>query len=73
VIEDYLTPRVLADEVERDGLVMTFHANHQPLETHAEALERAGFLVERVREIYDDDDPGWRQVPMFLDYLAVRA
>lgn len=73
VIADYLAERRLSDEIERDGLVMTFNARHFPLAAHAEALEAAGFMLERMREIYDDEDPGWRRVPMFLDYVALKA
>ncbi len=61
--------------VERDGLRMTFLDQHRPLEDYFRALEEAGLLVERLREIPDtSDDEGaarWRRVPLFLHIRAV--
>jgi SAM-dependent methyltransferase len=66
--------------VERDGLEMTFLDAHRPLEDYFGALEDAGFLVERVREIGDDSpEPTrpsvlrWRRIPLFLNVRAVRG
>jgi SAM-dependent methyltransferase len=72
VIESYLERRVFGDEFERAGLAMTFHQNHFILEDYSLALEAAGFLLERVREIYDDEHPRWRRVPLFLHLQAVK-
>src|SRR5262249_15117367 len=47
---DYLQPFLYADTVERDGLSMTFHSRHRPLEAYSVALEDAGFVVEAMRE-----------------------
>jgi SAM-dependent methyltransferase len=65
--------------VERNGLEMTFLDAHRPLEEYFAALERAGFLVERLREIGDEsEDPPWpavlrwRRIPLFLHIRAVR-
>jgi SAM-dependent methyltransferase len=61
--------------VDRDGLQMTFLDEHRPLEQYFHALESAGLLVERLREIPDSsDDEGaarWRRVPLFLHIRAV--
>ena len=34
----------------RDGLTMTFHSQHRPLESYVLALEEAGMLIEALRE-----------------------
>jgi SAM-dependent methyltransferase len=78
--EPYLKPRPLVVPVERDGLTMTFHQVHRPLETYVGALEDAGFALEALREPVPDDehirfDPRmarWRVVPAFLHVRAVR-
>jgi SAM-dependent methyltransferase len=64
--------------VERDGLEMTFLDAHRPLEDYSRALEHAGFLVERVREVEDTtEEPAhqsilrWRRIPLFLHIRAV--
>jgi SAM-dependent methyltransferase len=64
--------------VERGGLEMTFLDAHRPLEDYVLSLERAAFLVERVREIEDStenpDRPAvlrWRRIPLFLHIRAV--
>jgi hypothetical protein len=64
--------------VERDGLEMTFLDAHRPLEDYSRALEDAGFLVERVREVEDTTEapahpsiPRWRRIPLFLHIRAV--
>jgi SAM-dependent methyltransferase len=65
--------------VERDGLRMTFLDAHRSLEEYSRALESAGFLLERLREIPDETpDPvprrsmlRWRRIPLFLHLRAV--
>ena len=63
--------------VERDGLSMTFLDAHRPLEDYFRALEEAGFLVERVREVADSGVAAppsalrWRRIPLFLNLRAV--
>jgi SAM-dependent methyltransferase len=39
-----------ADPVESNGLTMTFHSVDRPLEYYTLALERAGFVIEAMRE-----------------------
>jgi SAM-dependent methyltransferase len=46
----YWTTRRLTDTEERDGLCMTFHAQHRPMEAYFEALDGAGLLTETIRE-----------------------
>ena len=66
--------------VERDGLEMTFLDAHRPLEDYFRALEDAGLLVERLREIPDSTDAPaqesflrWRRVPLFLHLRARKS
>jgi SAM-dependent methyltransferase len=73
VVESYLDRRVFVDEADRAGLRMTFHQNHFVLEDYSRALEPAGFLFERFREVYEDGDPRWGRVPLFLHFVAVRS
>jgi hypothetical protein len=72
VIESYLDRRRISDRLERGGLEMTFESIHFTLEDYSRALEAAGFLIERVRELYDDGNPRWRRVPLFLHWTAVK-
>lgn len=46
----YWIERHTSDTEERDGLRMTFHSIHRPLERYFEALEAASLLTEAVRE-----------------------
>ena len=57
----------------RDGLSVCFHSKHRPLETYSRALERAGFLMEAIREPPRPDSGGggrWQRVPLFLHVRA---
>jgi SAM-dependent methyltransferase len=72
VIESYLESRPYTDYLERDGLEMTFHSLHWTLEDYSRAVEAGGFLFRRVQELYDDDNPRWRRVPLFLRLGAVK-
>ena len=60
--------------VERDGLSMTFLDAHRPLEDYFRALEAAGLVVERLRDVPDaSGDEGaarWRRMPLFLHLRA---
>jgi ubiquinone/menaquinone biosynthesis C-methylase UbiE len=76
----YLESRRYHDEVERNGLPMTFHSHHRSLEEYSRALEDAGMLVEAIREVTVDgettltrrDDARWLRIPLFL-HLRARA
>ena len=76
---DYLHAFHYADAVERDGLTMTFNSQHRPLEAYFIALEKAGFLVEALREpglpehaIVTGTGRRWQRVPFFLHLRALR-
>jgi SAM-dependent methyltransferase len=77
---DYLRPFRYSDSVERDGLKMTFHGMHRPLETYFAAFERSGLVVEALREpaipeegLTDDASRRWQRLPLFLHIRARRA
>jgi SAM-dependent methyltransferase len=75
----YLESFTYSDAVERDGLSMTFHSAHRPLQSYFEALEAAGFLIEALREptipedtITRDSSRRWLRVPLFLHLRCLR-
>jgi SAM-dependent methyltransferase len=77
---DYLRPFRYSERVERDGLAMTFHSQHRPIEAYFLALEEAGFLVETLREPGVPEEAlglpsrrRWQRVPLFLHLRARRA
>ena len=80
VIEkSYLDPFRYSDAVEREGLSMTFHGQHRPLEAYFSALEEAGLLVEALREPGIPEDSlsspasrRWQRLPLFLHIRARR-
>jgi SAM-dependent methyltransferase len=47
---NYFEHQRAADSVETDGLTMTFESIDRPLEYYTNALEDAGFVIERLRE-----------------------
>jgi SAM-dependent methyltransferase len=76
----YLETLDYSDAVERDGLSMTFHSQHRPIESYFLALEEAGMLVEALREprvpdrvVKTDRGRRWQRVPLFLHLRARRA
>jgi SAM-dependent methyltransferase len=75
----YLDPAPTADVIERGGIRLTFHSEHRPLEAYSRAAERAGLLIEAVREPRLPDvaagEPSrkrWQRIPMFLHIRAVK-
>lgn len=80
--ETYFGRRWFEGTFQRDGLTMTFHGWSNSLEEYARALERAGFVVEAIREPRlepdagdGEDDPAderWRRIPMFLMLRALK-
>jgi hypothetical protein len=76
----YLESRRYHDEIERNGLPMTFHSQHRSLEEYSRALEDAGMGIEAIREVTVDEataasndrDARWLRVPLFL-HLRARA
>jgi homotetrameric cytidine deaminase len=77
---DYFATRPIVDVRERDGVRMTFHDVHRPLEAYSHALEAAGLLVEAIREPvpppdYVREHPSarrWLTLPCFLHVRALR-
>jgi SAM-dependent methyltransferase len=67
--------------IDRDGIRLTFHSEHRPLESYVQALADAGLLTERIREVRAPDEvvagsPGagrWQRIPMFLHLRAIKA
>jgi SAM-dependent methyltransferase len=70
----YLSTFRFHDEIERDGLTMTFHSAHRSLETYSSAFEAAGFVIEAMREVTEPSPAGrWSRIPLFLDIRASRC
>jgi SAM-dependent methyltransferase len=66
---------------ERDGIRLTFHSEHRPIEAYSRALEASGLLIEAIREVgapqagSPDADPAlhrFRRIPLFLHFRAVK-
>jgi|SRR5215216_34675 len=70
---DYFDRRRYRDEVERDGLRMTFESIHWTLEDYFDAIRTAGFVLDILREINDPDHPRWSRYPLSLHLLATKA
>jgi SAM-dependent methyltransferase len=76
----YLDPHATQDVVERDGVRLTFHSEHRPLEAYSVALQRADLLIEAIREIRvpgelvrnDQAAHRWQRIPLFLHLRAVK-
>ena len=78
ITRSYFDERLRVDVYERDGITMRFVQHHRPLSYYFQALERAGFVVETMREIKANDaltrlSPArarWTKVPIFLHLVA---
>ena len=77
--DSYLDAFHYEDRMERDGVEATFASVHRPLETYADALAAAGFLIELIREPAMPDGAGsgtgerrWQRIPMFMHLRAIR-
>jgi SAM-dependent methyltransferase len=70
--EDYFDRRYYRDDIERDGLKMTFESRHWTLQDYFDALLDAGLLVDGLREIGQDDHPRWSRYPLALHVRAVK-
>jgi hypothetical protein len=73
VIDSYREQRRYADTIERAGLPMTFNSTHFTLEDFWRAFRDARLVVTDLSEGYDDDNPRWSRVPLFLRLAAVRS
>lgn len=74
----YLDTTVYVDELDRDGLSMTFVGEHRPLEHYTTALADAGLLIERLAEpaipaaaLRTPRSRRWQRIPLFLHLRAV--
>lgn len=66
----YLESSAVTWTAARDGVEVTFHSEHRPLEAYGDALERAGLLIEAIREVRK---PGqWERIPLALQIRAVK-
>jgi SAM-dependent methyltransferase len=80
ITESYLDAHPTQDAVERGGIRLTFHSEHRPVEAYSRALERAGLLIEAIREVRAPDEvvarnPAqrrWQRIPLFLHLRAVK-
>jgi SAM-dependent methyltransferase len=77
---DYLRTFKYSESLERDGLAMTFHSQHRPLETYFLALEDAGLVVDALREpgvpeyaVTKAAHRRWQRLPLFLHLRARRV
>lgn len=61
--------RRVSDMASRDGLTMTFHSRHRPLQAYTDALSDAGFLIDRLREPTKEG----HRIPWFLHIRAISA
>jgi SAM-dependent methyltransferase len=71
----YFEQRRERESFERDGHRLTFNSEHRPLESYFSALESAGFVVERLREVPDSTAPPgdrWQRLPLFLQLRALK-
>jgi ubiquinone/menaquinone biosynthesis C-methylase UbiE len=72
VTGSYLHTFRYRDVLERAGMRVTLESEHRPIGWYAEALEQAGFLIERLREVSYDEVPRRRRIPLFLHIRALR-
>jgi RimJ/RimL family protein N-acetyltransferase/SAM-dependent methyltransferase len=69
--ESYTQPKRYVTTRAREGLTMTYHGEHRPLQAYTEALTDAGFVINRLREPTSADTRDkWHRIPLFLHILA---
>ena len=70
--DSYLDEKQTALTFSRNGLTMTFHSRHRPLEAYSRAIERAGLCIEAIREPPSTEKnmsakaKRWTRLPLFL-------
>lgn len=70
----YLDEFAYVDEIDRDGLPMTFHSRHRTIESYSRELERSGFFLNALREVTEEDpEDKWFRVPLFLHISATKS
>jgi len=69
----YFKPELCISSDSRDSLSVTFYREHRPLQNYVQALLEAGFSIDQLHELTDEDEgKPLHLVPMFLDILASR-
>ena len=75
----YLDEFRYSDRIERDGLEMTFHSLHRPLESFSRAFEKSGLLIEAIREHRVPDGATlqgstrrWQRLPLFMHFRLIK-
>lgn len=64
--------RTITRTADRQGHTMTFNSEHRPLHDYTEALAKAGFVIERIREVTEPNPSDkWHRIPLFLHIRAV--
>jgi SAM-dependent methyltransferase len=71
--ENYFDRRRYRNELERDGLRMTFESVHWTLQDYFDAFRSAGLAIEALREVPAHGHPRWSRYPLFLHFRAVRG
>lgn len=66
----YLESFRYSDQVERDGLTMTFESQHRPMSAFFDALGAAGLVVDAMREPATLGHASWSRLPLFLHLRA---
>jgi SAM-dependent methyltransferase len=76
----YLADAPYSDVEARNGLTMTFHSRHRPLEAYSRALEAAALLIEAIREhpvpaavATLPRSQRWQRLPLFFHLRARKA
>ncbi len=72
----YLGEFKYSDTLERDGMEMTFHSAHRPLEQFSREFERAGLCMEAIREHAVPErqceitpaSRRWQRIPLFMHF-----
>jgi ubiquinone/menaquinone biosynthesis C-methylase UbiE len=72
MIDSYRQQVRTEDSFDRNGLQMTFHSMHFTLEDYSRAFEDSGLQITRLRELYDEKNPRWSRVPLFLRFEAAK-
>ncbi|MDY7101535.1 MAG: methyltransferase domain-containing protein [Actinomycetota bacterium] len=69
----YFEPRRYCDEVHQHGLAMAFNGEHRPLQHYVDAFAAAGFVIEALTEVGNDDPASrWSRIPLFCHLRARR-
>ena len=69
----YFKPGLCVSQDSQDSLTVTFYREHRPLQAYVKALLAAGFSIEQLNEVTDEDEgKPLHRIPMFLDVLATR-